>query len=212
MALQPCPNVHTRWEYRPAPPGTCGPSIIEYQVTVPCSQCGGSGWIYVSDPLPNLESNFSPSSKQVSPSSESNSCLSGLVFVVVIVLCAWFYAWFEDYAAHSPLFQFIGAFYHYVTAVPWRAYWSLAPTSSAGINGLMGILGLVSVPATLIWLRRKQEFLPPRTQRRLSRLWIVLCIAALIFVAPVLTGIFWLISLGIWNLVLLLIHSFFKKT
>jgi hypothetical protein len=134
------------------------------------------------------------------------------VFVVVIVLCAWFYAWFEDYAAHSPLFQFISAFYHYVTAVPWRAYWSLAPTSSAGINGLMGVLGLVSVPATLIWLRRKQEFLPPRTQRRLSRLWIVLCIAALIFVAPVLTGIFWLISLGIWNLVLLLIHSFFKKT
>ena len=146
------------------------------------------------------------------PGADGDGCLSVFVCLLLFGLYVWFRSWFDDYAPHSPLFKFIAVFYHYTAAVPWRGYWGLHPTSFPRINALLGGLGVLAVPGLLLWFGYKQQSFSKRTQTQLNLLWLVLRFGALIFVAPIVVGIAWLVFLGIWNLLLLLVHWLFQKT
>jgi hypothetical protein len=141
-----------------------------------------------------------------------DGCVSIIVCLILFGLYVWFRSWFDDYAPHSPLFRFIAAFYHHAAAAPWRAYWGLNPTPFPRINGLLGVLGMLAVPALLFWLAYKQKSFPEKTQARLNLLWIILRFGIFIFAAPIMVGIVWLILLGIWNLLVLLVHWLLEKT
>lgn len=143
---------------------------------------------------------------------DGSGCLFAVGCGVLFLLYAWFRNWFDEYAPHSPLFRFISSFYHFAVAVPWNAYCGLQPTPYPRINVLLGGVGLIVVPALLLLLSHKQESFSKKTQSRLNVLWIVLLIALWIFLAPLVVGIVWLITLGIWNLLLLFGEWLFKKT
>jgi hypothetical protein len=142
---------------------------------------------------------------------DGDGCLTASVCLVLFGLYVWFRSWFDDYAPHSPLFRFIGAFYHYTAVVPWRAYCSVQPTPYPRVNFLLGGFGLIAIPALLLLLSHKQPSFSKKTQAQLNGLWIVLRIALWIFIAPIVVGIVWLITLGIWNLLLLLGKWLFEK-